>query len=87
MFKEVSKLYHDLDQGLTPLTVFWPHAPTPEHRRRDKARAEMIQLFSQVIADRRANPNSSDGTDMVGSFMDITYKDGRKITNEEVTGF
>jgi sterol 14alpha-demethylase len=86
MFKEVSKLYHDLDQGLTPLTVFWPHAPTPEHRRRDKARAEMIKLFSQVIADRRANPNSTDGTDMVGSFMDITYKDGRKISNEEVTG-
>ncbi|KAI2510455.1 cytochrome P450-like protein [Fragilaria crotonensis] len=86
LFKEVSELYHDLDQGLTPLTVFWPHAPTKEHRRRDKARAEMVKLFSKVIDDRRANPGKTDGTDMLGSFMDLQYKDGTKITKEEVTG-
>jgi sterol 14-demethylase len=32
MFAELSTLYHDLDEGLTPLTVLWSHAPTPEHR-------------------------------------------------------
>jgi sterol 14-demethylase len=87
LFKEVSKLYHDLDQGLTPLTVFWPHAPTKEHRTRDKARLEMVQLFSKVIDARRGNPNhETDGTDLLGVFMDLKYKDGTSITTEEVTG-
>ena len=86
LFKEVSELYHDLDHGLTPLTVFWPHAPTKEHRRRDKARAEMVKLFEKVIENRRANPGKTDGTDMLGAFMDLQYKDGTKITTEQVTG-
>jgi sterol 14-demethylase len=86
MFKEICELYHDMDQGLTPLTVFWPNAPTPEHRRRDKARAEMIKIFSKVIADRRENPGKNDGDDLLSAFMKIVYKDGSKITDEQITG-
>jgi sterol 14alpha-demethylase len=87
MFKEVSELYHDLDQGLTPLTVFWPTAPTPEHAKRDAARKQMVQLFTKVIKDRRENPGKgSDGTDILSIFMDLKYKDGTKITEQEVTG-
>mmetsp|Transcript_2259 Transcript_2259/g.3254 ORF Transcript_2259/g.3254 Transcript_2259/m.3254 type:complete len:484 (+) Transcript_2259:39-1490(+) len=86
LFKEVSELYHDLDQGLTPLTVFWPNAPTENHRRRDKARKEMVKLFSKVIAERRENPNKTDGLDLLQNFIDIKYKDGTIITDEQVTG-
>lgn len=45
---QVSKLYNDLDQGITPISVFFPHAPLPAHWKRDKARKEMVKLFSKV---------------------------------------
>jgi len=87
MFKEISELYHDMDQGLTPLTVFWPHAPTKEHRKRDRARKEMVRLFSKIIKKRRENPKSGgDGLDLLSNFMKIKYKDGSKITDEQITG-
>ena len=86
LFKEVQKLYHDLDHGLTPMTVFWPNAPTEAHKKRDAAREEMIKLFSKVIKERRAHPENSDGTDILSLFMDIKYKDGTPINDEQVTG-
>eukprot|EP01082_Thalassiosira_pseudonana_P013748 g12135.t1 g12135 contig6:1290334-1292027(+) len=88
LFKEVSELYHDLDQGLTPLTVFFPNAPTKSHMKRNAARAKMVELFSKVIKNRRDNPDvqHSDGTDILSIFMDVKYKDGSNITDEQVTG-
>lgn len=86
IFKEIQELYHDLDHGLTPLTVFWPDAPTEAHRKRNKAREEMVRLFSKVIKERREQPDRSDGTDILNLFMDIKYKDGTPITDKEVTG-
>lgn len=86
MFAELQTLYHDLDEGLTPLTVLWSHAPTPEHARRDKARKQLVELFGTVIKQRREHPERSDGTDILSLFMDITYKDGTPISEEEVTG-
>lgn len=88
LFKEVSHLYHDLDQGVTPLTVFLPNLPTKAHIKRNIARKEMVSLFGKVIKNRRDNPNEthSDGTDILSIFMDIKYKDGAKITDSEVTG-
>lgn len=88
LFKEVSELYHDLDQGLTPLTVFFPNAPTAAHKKRNAARAKMVELFSKVIKNRRDNPHikHSDGTDILSIFMDVKYKDGSAITDEQVTG-
>mmetsp|Transcript_17400 Transcript_17400/g.40403 ORF Transcript_17400/g.40403 Transcript_17400/m.40403 type:complete len:408 (-) Transcript_17400:107-1330(-) len=86
MFVEVSQLYHDLDQGLTPLTVFWPNAPTEAHRKRNLARKRMVELFSKVIAERRADKGKTDGTDILSIFMDMKYKDGTQSTEEEITG-
>jgi sterol 14alpha-demethylase len=86
IFKDVQALYHDLDHGLTPLTVFWPDAPTSAHAKRNAARKAMVSLFEKVIRDRRSNPSGSDGTDILSLFMDIVYKDGTPISTEEVTG-
>ena len=87
LFKEVSELYHDLDRGLTPLTVFFPNAPFAAHRARNAAREKMVELFGKVIKNRRDNPNvkHSDGTDILTIFMETKYKDGTLITDEQVT--
>lgn len=86
IFKEIHELYHDLDAGLAPHSVFWPTAPTELHRKRDAARLEMCRLFSKVIKERREDPSRNDGTDILSLFMDTKYKDGTPITDEEVTG-
>jgi len=88
LYKEVSELYHDMDQGVTPLTVFLPNAPTSAHRKRNRAQKKMTELFGKVIKNRRDNPSDgqSDGTDILSIFMDIKYKDGSHITDEQITG-
>lgn len=86
LYKEVSELYHDMDQGVTPLTVFFPNAPTSAHRKRNKAQRKMKQLFAKVIKERKENPSNSDGTDILSIFMKIKYKDGSHIKDEEITG-
>jgi sterol 14alpha-demethylase len=86
LFKEVETLYKDLDHGLLPYTPFWPDAPTPAHLKRNKARKEMVTLFSKVIQERRQHPENSDGTDILAVFMETKYKDGTPITDQQMTG-
>lgn len=86
LFAEVSKLYHDLDKGVTPLSFFFPYAPTEAHGLRDKARVEMVKIFSSVIEARRNKKNTEDATDILQVFIDMTYKDGTKLSNDEVVG-
>ncbi|CAM9902103.1 unnamed protein product [Heterosigma akashiwo] len=87
LFAEVSRLYHDLDKGITPISFFLPNLPIAAHKKRNKARKEMIALFSKVIAERRARGDTSEtNTDILQIFMDMQYKDGTKPTDEEITG-
>lgn len=86
LFAEVSKLYHDLDKGVTPLSFFFPYAPTEAHSLRDKARVEMVKIFSSVIEARRTKKDTEDATDILQVFIDMTYRDGTKLSNDEVVG-
>lgn len=87
LFAEVSRLFHDLDHGVTPLSFFFPGAPTPAHRTRDRARLEMVKIFSKVIQARRdSHVNSNERTDILQVFIDLKYKDGSILSNEEIVG-
>ena len=89
MFEDVARIYHDLDKGVTPLSFFFPHAPTPAHKMRDKARVEMVELFTKVIRARREKQkgmDTSENTDILQVFMDMTYKDGTMLTEDEIVG-
>lgn len=87
MFKEVADLYHDLDDGMRPLSVIFPYAPTAYHRRRDAARERLHGVFRKVLAGRRASGVKE--PDMLQVLMDANYQKvngGRKLTDEEITG-
>lgn len=87
LFKEVSEIYHDLDKGITPLSFFWPTAPTADHRKRDEARVKMVELFSGVIKARRADAAAAaERTDILQVFVDMQYKDGTKPSDDEIVG-
>lgn len=38
LFDEVARLFHDMDEGITPLSVFMPYAPLRKHFKRDKVK-------------------------------------------------
>ncbi|XP_006648586.1 obtusifoliol 14-alpha demethylase-like [Oryza brachyantha] len=84
MFDEVSSLLHELIGGLHLVSMFFPYLPTPAHRRRDRARARLEEIFSEIAGARRGSGRVED--DMLQELMDSRYGDGRATTGAEVTG-
>ncbi|CAL9054472.1 obtusifoliol 14-alpha demethylase-like [Musa acuminata AAA Group] len=84
LFDDVSALFHDLDNGMRPISVIFPYLPIPAHRRRDRARARIAEIFSTIIKSRKSSGKSED--DMLQCFIDSRYKDGRPTTEGEITG-
>nr|ASB17937.1 cytochrome P450 CYP51G1 [Polygala tenuifolia] len=84
LFDDVSALFHDLDNGMLPISVLFPYLPIPAHRRRDKARKKLAEIFARIISTRKSTGKS--GNDMLQCFIDSKYKDGRPTTEAEVTG-
>jgi sterol 14-demethylase len=87
---QVSQLYHDLDKGVTPLSVFFPYAPTEAHAKRDRARVRMEELFGKVIRARREETPeeaaSKNRTDILDVFIKTKYKDGALLSDSDITG-
>lgn len=85
MFEEVASLLHTLDEGISPMAIFFPNLPFyPPFRRRDAARAEIHRLFSKVILARRTAGVKRE--DMLQAFMDAEYKDGTTCSDYQITG-
>jgi sterol 14alpha-demethylase len=88
---EFARLYHDLEQGLQPISFFFPYLPIPAHRRRDIARVEVSTLFKKVLAKRRAGNKASD---MMQNLMDARYKPAKageeefplELTDDQIAG-
>lgn len=87
MFEDVSRLFHDIDMGITPLSFFFPYLPTAAHKKRDEARKELGALFGKAIRMRRdSGKDTSENTDVLQVFMDMVYKDGTKLSEDEIAG-
>uniref|UniRef100_J3M4Y2 Cytochrome P450 n=1 Tax=Oryza brachyantha TaxID=4533 RepID=J3M4Y2_ORYBR len=91
MFGEVSALLRDLNDGMRLLTILFPRLPIPAHRRRDRARARLGEIFSDIVRSRRSSTAGRDGAgarhgDMLQCLIDARYKDGRATTETEVAG-
>ncbi|MQM10470.1 hypothetical protein Taro_043371 [Colocasia esculenta] len=84
LFDDVSALFHDLDNGMLPISVIFPYLPIPAHRRRDRARKRIAQIFAKIIDSRKSEGRHED--DMLQCFIDSKYKDGRPTTEGEITG-
>lgn len=76
--------YHDLQNGINTLGFFFPRLPIPAHRSRDRARRQVAEIFGRVMAERRRSGARPD--DFMQSLMEASYSDGRKLSDDEVTG-
>lgn len=79
-------LYHDLDNGFTPLNFMLPWAPLPQNRKRDIAQRKTTQMYADIIKARREKPGGKDSEDMLWNLMRSVYKDGTPVPDSEIAG-
>ncbi len=79
-----AEAYHDLQKGINTLGFFLPRLPTPAHRSRDRARRKVAELFGQIMAARRSAGAGPD--DFMQTLMNARYKNGRALSDDEITG-
>lgn len=84
MSEEFAAVYHDLEAGVTPLAYINAHLPVPSFRRRDKARVRMVEMITEIMRARRKDARR--GEDFLQTLMESKYKDGRELTEDEITG-
>jgi len=86
--KRFAELYHDLEQGTDAIAYVDPYAPIESFRRRDAARAGLVQLVEGIM-DRRADgpPSDEEERDLLDVLMSISNEDGSpRFLADEVTG-
>ena len=79
-----AELYHDLQGGINAIGFIAPNLPTPAHRRRDRARKEVVALLGKILAERRRTGRVAE--DFMQSLMESRYSDGRALTDHEIAG-
>jgi sterol 14-demethylase len=82
--EEFAELYHDLEDGLAPSSISDPYQDAERFRRRDRARERLEELISERVQKRRESGEWQH--DMLQVYMDSTYRDGRHLTDHEITG-
>jgi sterol 14-demethylase len=81
---EFARSYHDLEAGVNLVAFINPRLPVPKNLRRDRGRANIVRLISQVLEERRRQPAGDE--DFVDTLMAARYSDGRALTDDEIAG-
>ena len=88
--KNLGKLYHDLDDGISPLSFFFPGLPATK---RDRARKAIGEIFQELLDKRREEHKKNPERTYEESKMDVVdhllmekYKDGKELTDEHRIG-
>lgn len=84
MSEEFSKVYYDLERGIVAWGYIHPHLPIPAFRRRDRARARLGEMVSEIVEKRKQSGYR--GEDFLQTLMDSEYSDGSKLSDHEITG-
>lgn len=82
--QEFEQVYRDLERGILAIGYINPYLPIPAFRRRDRARARLGAMVSEIIARRRASGQVAE--DFLQTLMDARYSDGSALTDHEITG-
>jgi sterol 14alpha-demethylase len=81
-------LYHDLERGTDALAFVDPYAPIDSFRRRDAARAGLVELVGEIMAGRAAlGPPDRADRDLLDVLMSLRDSDGAStFSADEITG-
>jgi sterol 14alpha-demethylase len=83
-----AQLYHDLERGTDPIAYVDPYADIESFRRRDAARAALVELVAGIMERRTAGPPPPTGEgDLLDILMSIREEDGSlRFSADTVTG-
>jgi sterol 14-demethylase len=83
-----AELYHELEQGTDALAFVDPYAPIESFRRRDEARAGLVELVRDIMAKRSENPPKDKADrDMLDVLMSVKDEQGDdRFSADEITG-
>jgi sterol 14-demethylase len=86
--RRFARLYHDLEQGTDAIAFVDPYAPIDSFRRRDAARAGLVELVQAIMDSRAAGPPArDDDRDLLDVLMSIVGDDGSpRFSADVVTG-
>lgn len=84
MTEEFAQVYHDMERGITPAAYISPYLPLPSFRKRDRARVRLVEMITEIIAQRRHTGRC--GEDFLQTLMDAKYKNGLPLSEHEITG-
>jgi sterol 14alpha-demethylase len=87
--RRFAELYHDLERGTDAVAFVDPYAPIESFRRRDAARAGLVELVQAIMDERAASaPVTGDGErDLLDVLMSVHQEDGSpRFLADEVTG-
>ncbi|KAH3679946.1 hypothetical protein WICMUC_000689 [Wickerhamomyces mucosus] len=80
-----AQLYSDLDKGFTPINFVFSYLPLPLYWKRDEAQRKISSTYREFIGERRKNNDIQD-RDLIDALMkNSTYKDGVKMTDQEIS--
>ena len=84
----VAELFHDLERGTDAIAFVDPYADIESFRRRDSARAELVELIGDIMRRREAEgPAEGEDRDLVDVLMSIKDADGNwQFSPDVVTG-
>lgn len=84
----IAHLYHDLEKGTDPMAYVDMHADIESFRRRDAARAELVEFISGVMDGRVANPPADkEDRDLMDVLVSLKNEDGSLMFSPDtVTG-
>ncbi|KAM9953214.1 hypothetical protein ACTFIW_006567 [Dictyostelium discoideum] len=82
---QLADLYHELEEGLNPISFFFPNLPLPSFKKRDAARAKVAAIFHSIIQERRRSTDDS-VDDVLYTLMNSKYKDGSVLEDEQIVG-
>ena len=80
--KNLGQLYHDLDEGISALSFFYPWLPS---KQRDVACKKVFQIFQALIDERRKNMDEVH-EDVLDTLIRSTYKSGEKLPDAHICG-
>jgi sterol 14-demethylase len=92
MTDEFARVYGDLERGITPVAFLNAHLPLPSFRKRDRARARLVEMISSTIQERRranalnAREGAQENEDFLQTLMDTKYASGEALSEHEITG-
>ncbi|TQM33325.1 cytochrome P450 [Nocardia bhagyanarayanae] len=81
-------LYHELERGTDALAYVDPYAPIESFRRRDEARAALVELVQGIMDTRAARPAADRGDrDMLDVLVSVPGENGEpRFSASEITG-